>query len=151
MEILEAKKEAVLLLAHHGLLDKGWYFEFDNAKRAFGRCYLGQKKITLSKPLTLLNSLEKVTDVILHEIAHALVGSGHGHDAVWVAKALEIGCNGKRCYGDEVTKPKGKYLAVCCNCGKEYPRYKKPVGNLWCKCDNRKWLKESILVWNKLG
>lgn len=29
---------------------------------------------------------------LLHEIAHALVRPGHGHDQVWKDKALQIGC-----------------------------------------------------------
>ena len=36
-----------------------------------------------------------VLDTILHEIAHALVGSHHKHDAVWKAKCKEIGCDPK--------------------------------------------------------
>ena len=34
---------------------------------------------------------DEVRDTILHEIAHALVGPGHGHDAVWKAKCVEVG------------------------------------------------------------
>src|SRR5215467_3138637 len=35
----------------------------------------------------------ELTNTILHEIAHALVGPNHGHDEVWAAKAKEIGCD----------------------------------------------------------
>ena len=37
-----------------------------------------------------------MTDTILHEMAHALVGQVHGHDAVWQAQVL--GCSGRRCH-----------------------------------------------------
>ena len=36
--------------------------------------------------------IDHIRDTILHEIAHALVGPCHGHDAVWRQKAREIGC-----------------------------------------------------------
>ena len=36
-------------------------------------------------------SKEEIVDTILHEIAHAIVGSKHGHDAVWKAVARRIG------------------------------------------------------------
>lgn len=151
MNIQEANTLACELLEEHGLIDKEWYFEFDNAKRRFGACKHREKAITLSKHLVELNDVVKVKDVILHEIAHALVGIGHGHDAVWKAKAIEIGCDGKRCYGDETIKPKGDYSATCINCGNTYTKYKKPRVNYWCKCDKKKYNTKSILVWNKLG
>ena len=40
----------------------------------------------------------EIEDTLLHEIAHALVGRRHHHDAVWRAKAREIGCTGQRCH-----------------------------------------------------
>ncbi len=54
---------------------------------------------------------EEVKDTILHEIAHALVGKAHHHDDVWRAKALEIGCSGRRCHDLQFTPP--RYLVTC--------------------------------------
>jgi predicted SprT family Zn-dependent metalloprotease len=115
-------------------MDLGYYFEFDNAKRAFGRCFYMQKKITLSLPLCSEN-LDKVDtqirNTILHEIAHALsveiygIREGKGHGANWKSVAKQIGCNGERCYnGDSVNKPKSKYTLVCDSCNNETPKYK---------------------------
>lgn len=33
-------------------------------------------------------------DTVAHEVAHALVGPAHGHDAVWRRKAVELGGSG---------------------------------------------------------
>jgi hypothetical protein len=33
-----------------------------------------------------------VKNSILHELAHVLVGKGHGHDEIWFRKALDLGC-----------------------------------------------------------
>ena len=123
MEINKATTLAKILLIEFGLKD--WTIDLNNAKKRFGYCRAGTKTIGLSKPLIELNKEEIVKDTILHEIAHALVGAGHGHNLTWKRKAIEIGCNGKRCYGDEVTIPKGKYTAICHNCGKETQRHKK--------------------------
>jgi hypothetical protein len=35
----------------------------------------------------------ELTNTIKHEVAHALVGAGHGHNETWAAKAREIGCD----------------------------------------------------------
>ena len=48
----------------------------------------------------------------MHEIAHALVRKGHGHDAVWKAKALSIGCDGQRC-GHSFTSTERPYELRC--------------------------------------
>ncbi len=50
---------------------------------------------------------------ILHEIAHALVGPGHGHDSVWRTQALKIGCTGSRCVPEDAPKLEGNWIGVC--------------------------------------
>lgn len=138
MNLNEAKELTISLMRQHGLVEKGWGFEFDNAKRRFGVCRHGRKIIGLSKEMVLLNDLPIVKNTILHEIAHALVDSKHGHDSVWRAKALEIGCDGERCYSTETTNiVKGKYIACCPNCKKEHRRFRKPKYNASCgKCSS---------------
>lgn len=117
MELKEAKTMAIELMQKFNLINQGWYFEFDSAKRRFGRCSYRMKCISLSKYLVLINDEARVEDTILHEIAHALT-PGHGHDKVWRAKAIEIGCDGKRCYTRENTVlPESRYIAVCNSCG----------------------------------
>ncbi|PCI24387.1 sprT domain-containing protein [Candidatus Peregrinibacteria bacterium] len=104
-------------MEQYNLLETGWSFRFDKATRRFGCCNYSKKEISLSRRLTHLNDDEKVKDTLLHEVAHALVGPGHGHNAVWKAQALQIGCSGVRCYTQDVVTPKGKYSATCKNCG----------------------------------
>lgn len=148
MDLQEAKQLACELMDKHGLLDEGWCFEYSNAKRQFGVCQYRNKTIKLSHHLVGLNDIERVKDTILHEIAHALVGSEHGHDHVWKAKAIEIGCNGERCYSEKDTiVVKGKYVATCVGCGTTYRKFKNPRRGYWCKCDKRKFVPEAKLIW----
>lgn len=86
------------LLAEHGLLPE-WGLSFDRAKTRAGLTNYQTKTITLSEYMIETASEQDVRNVLLHEIAHALVGSRHGHDDVWRAKALEIGCDGCTYHG----------------------------------------------------
>ena len=65
-------KEAFALLKEemgaHGLIDLGWSAKLDDAKKRFGRCRMGPKEISISRPLISLNPEEEVRDTILHEI-----------------------------------------------------------------------------------
>lgn len=81
MELEEARDLALELMKQQDL-EYRYRFEFDNAKRRFGRCSYRPRFITLSKRLVLLNDYETVKNVILHEIAHALTSPGKGHN--WV-------------------------------------------------------------------
>ena len=86
-------------MAQHGLL--GWVFKFNRRKRQMGICFYPHQgrpgRIELSIYFVEKNSEEEIRDTILHEIAHALVGPKHAHDAVWRAKYIEIGAVPKRC------------------------------------------------------
>lgn len=125
MQLTDAKNLAIQLMNQHGLLDKNWSFEFDNARRRFGVCNYRYKRIGLSKHLVSLNDESQVRDTILHEIAHALVGAKHGHDYVWRTKAIEIGCDGQRCYSSNVVEtPESRYIATCNGCGEVFKRHK---------------------------
>lgn len=132
MNLGKAKNLAIDLMDEHGLLDNNWYFEFDNCKERFGCCNYYKKKISLSKQLTELNTEDKVKDTLLHEIAHALVGIGHGHNKIWKSKAKEIGCSGDRCYDEDVLTPDGKYNYKCPRCNKTINRHRKIKAFLAC-------------------
>lgn len=134
MDLHEAEKLAHELintprvqLCGNSLKQLRWSFAFDNAKKRFGQCNYGKLRITLSKHLTQLNDVHRVKNTILHEIAHAIVGSQHGHDEYWRQTALEIGCDGKRCVdGRKANLVKGNYVAICPKCGHVHYRFKKP-------------------------
>lgn len=140
MELSATKALAISLMEQHGLIEKGWKFEFDNAKKRFGICKYRPKIIGLSKILVTLNEIDKVKNTILHEIAHALTPN-HGHDSIWKAKAKEIGCDGERCYKGETTNtPQSKYIAICPNCKHTHKKHKRPrydIRQSCGRCSNR--------------
>lgn len=86
------------LLATYGLSPE-WTLAFDRAKMRAGLTNFQTKTITLSEYMIRAASEQDVRNILLHEIAHALVGPYHGHDDVWRAKALEIGCDGCTYHG----------------------------------------------------
>jgi len=123
MEIKEAEKLAKELIAKYC---SDYSFKFNNRKKAFGVCSSREKWISLSKPLVKLNDKARVTNTILHEIAHALVGCVNGHNYIWKRKAIEIGCDGERCFNSiDVNVPRGKYVYECPNCKKETHQFRK--------------------------
>ena len=136
MELIRAKELAIQLMQLHGIINNGWTFKFDNAKRRFGCCNYSAKQITLSKHMVLINSIDHVKDTILHEIAHVIAGVGNGHNRTWKSIAIKIGCNGDRCYNPtEVNIVPGKYMASCPGCNQIRYRHKKPRYNSSCgKC-----------------
>jgi predicted SprT family Zn-dependent metalloprotease len=97
------------LLAHHQLGQ--WRFQFDHAPKRAGCCHYTAHVISLSTEFARRASDGEITDTILHEIVHALVGQAHHHDAVWRATAVAIGCSGRRCHDLQFTPP--RYLVTC--------------------------------------
>jgi predicted SprT family Zn-dependent metalloprotease len=110
------------LFAAHGLA--GWTFGFNRRKQAMGMCFYDRRAIELSVHFVARNSADEIRDTLLHEIAHALVGPGHGHDAVWQAKCLEVGARPVRC-GD-AAMPDGRWQATCNSCGLRHHKHRRP-------------------------
>jgi len=92
MDLAIAERKANDLIHKHLT---GWQFKWSTAHTLLGQCRYSSKTIFLSKSISAINSEEEVIDTILHEIAHALAGSGHGHDAVWKRYCVMVGCRPK--------------------------------------------------------
>ena len=122
MELNVVRMLADKLLDEHGLIEKGWRFSFDRAKRRAGSCKFSKKEITIAKAYAERQERMEIKNTILHEIAHALVGSQHGHSQIWRKKAKEIGCDASRCHHIVFSKP--KYVLTCYNRCFEVSRYR---------------------------
>jgi len=79
------------LAAQHGLSDWEIAVQGHNTNPCLGRCDYDKKKLSIETYAADLMSEDEVRDVWLHEIAHALVGVGHDHDAEWQAKCQKVG------------------------------------------------------------
>src|SRR4051812_28004989 len=84
-------------LAEKFELSSDWNFGFDRASRRNGQCNYSTQTITVSRVLLPGRTESEVTQTIIHEIAHALVGPGHNHNRVWFLKARSMGYRGGRC------------------------------------------------------
>jgi predicted SprT family Zn-dependent metalloprotease len=136
---MEALSRGTELLNKHGLSEQGWTFALDRGKNRAGRCDYRTKRITVSKHLVLNTDRATVDIIILHEIAHALVGAHHKHDDVWKAKAIEIGSDGQQYVGRAFCEPRWK---IECACGAfSYERHNFPRKMLMSTCTHcRKFL-----------
>ena len=125
----EVNREAHCLMRKHGLIQKGWQFQFDHARARAGQCRYDKKLISLSRHFTAHASHAEITDTILHEIAHALTPM-RGHDRVWRQVALAIGCKAQRCHSLKFVE--AKYIQQCSNhCWKRDAHRKRK--NLVCR------------------
>lgn len=122
------RERARRLMDAHGLA--AWEFGFNTNVRRAGVCFYPHRgqpgRIELSAHFAERNSDEEVFDTIRHEVAHALVGPGHGHDAAWRAKCRELGARPEACYGEGVEMPRGRWRATCPGCATEFDRHRRP-------------------------
>ena len=118
------------------LEDREWSFGFDSGRRRAGMCSYTDKKITVSKYLALVHSIDDVMQTVLHEIAHALCGPKEGHSKKWLATAKKIGYRNDKYTGQEIAAAYAPYKGICPN-GHEHFRYRKPSRLYSCQhCSN---------------
>ena len=148
MEMNRALAVGRRLLREHGLDD--WTIVADRAKTRAGVCRFSTRQIGLSAPITALHDESEVLDTILHEIAHALVGPEHGHDAVWRAKAKQIGCSGERCVSDDSPRVPGDWVGRC-PAGHEKSRHRAPTRLMSCGECARRFDPANLFTWSYRG
>ena len=110
------------LLARHKAgsgLGAEWGFGFDLSTARAGVCRYDVKRIDLSVSFCHRATRAEIEDTLLHEIAHAIVGHRHHHDAVWRAAARAIGCTAERCH--DVKHTPARWLGEC-GCGQQWRR-----------------------------
>ena len=121
---------ATELMQAHGLV--GWRIKLDHARRRAGQCDYTHKTISLSRLYIRHADTDHIRDTILHEIAHALVGPHHGHDAVWRQKAREIGCSATRCHN--LSFARARWVMTCPKGCFSVERHRKKSGLVCASC-----------------
>lgn len=128
------------LMYQHLTVSYTW--QWDRAVTRWGRCNHGQKLLTFSKALFMANDIAEARHTILHEIAHANVGKGHGHDRVWRAECVRLGIKASTYHPfNEANKPApgAKYKGTCPNGHVSYKyRKSRSMGRSSCgQCSSR--------------
>lgn len=108
---VEAHTIARETMAKHGLT--GWTYTLDNAVRRSGQCNHRTRTISMSRKIIVAMDTEQFMNTLHHEIAHALVGPGHGHDQVWRDMHYALGGNGRRQSQVDTTHITPKWLGTC--------------------------------------
>lgn len=89
MEVIHWARE---IMSQHGLIQRGWTFKINNRfTRTLGCCTYSKKLIEIAGDHIRFDAYDSILDTLLHEIAHALVGAGEGHNKVWQNMAIRIG------------------------------------------------------------
>jgi predicted SprT family Zn-dependent metalloprotease len=148
VQLFAAAALARRLMDQHGLRE--WGLAFDNAKTRAGVCRPSVRQLGLSRPLTQLHSDEEVRDTILHEIAHALVGTGHRHDGIWRAKAREIGCTGDRCVSSDAGQLSSDWTGRC-PAGHTFRRHRRPMRAMSCSACSPAFDPGALIEWTFRG
>lgn len=148
MDLRDVRILATGLMSQHGVGD--WQLGWDNARTRAGMCRFGTRTISLSRHLMVLYEPEQVREVVLHEIAHALVGPKHNHDSVWRAKAREIGSSGARALPADSPRPPATWVGRCPH-GHEFHRYKRPPAQSSCSRCSSRFDARFLLEWHRHG
>jgi len=138
---------AAELFALHQL-DSAWIFSWDGAKTRFGQCDHRRRRITLSKHLSAMGTEYEVEQVLLHEIAHALVGARAGHGPIWRHKAQSLGYQGGRTHTTDSSIDHAKWLGRCPK-GHEVLRFRRPSRPMSCAKCERRFNPQHLISWSE--
>lgn len=99
-------------------------------------------EIRLSSKIMPLLSDDDAKDVILHELAHCLVGPNEGHGPLWREMAEYLGADPRRRkdLGNEILEKVSKYKTTCDTCHEVYyfnRRSEYPIEGRGCECGGK--------------
>lgn len=134
MTVAELELEAIVLFDQWNLND--WTLVIGKRARSLGVCRYRPKVIEITRHHIENDPYPDVMDTLKHEIAHALVFLQYGltvqpHGPEWKAMAEKVGCNPVACEATasvelRLSKPPGKWFAICPGCSVRFDYYRKP-------------------------
>ncbi|MCL1923684.1 MAG: SprT-like domain-containing protein [Propionibacteriaceae bacterium] len=134
-------------MAHY--LGPSWTFALDHARTRVGCCHYSLNKISCSRYLVAYLAEDEVEQVILHEIAHGLVGVRAGHSRRWMSQARALGYTGGRTIEVPEARLSARWRGVC-SLGHEVLRHRKVNRRAYCGTCARKGLRRE-LTWQDRG
>lgn len=141
----EARALARALMDAHGLGD--WVFRFDRARRRAGSCVHATHTITLSAVLVDLYDDDTVRGVVLHEVAHALAGPSHHHDAEWRRRARALGAPDTSRLPGSLPSPQAPWVGSCPRCARRRELFSAPRRVVSCGVCAHTFTPELVLRW----
>jgi SprT-like family. len=128
-------------------LDSSWSFGFDHAKTRFGQCDHAKRRITVSRYLAARAEDDEVHQVLLHEVAHAMVGVREGHGPVWKKRARELGYVGGRTHSSDAATDHARWRGVC-PAGHEVIRFRRPSKPTSCAVCSPRFDRQFVMTWH---
>lgn len=144
LQLLRNRAEELMQL--HGLV--GWGFAFDRAKTRAGLCDYTRRRISVSSHYASQSSLDDFEQVMLHEIAHALVGKSGGHGLAWRKRATELGYRHQRIDGRALAMQSAPWLGRCPS-GHEHFRYRRPASPTSCLLCAPVFTRRHLIDWSR--
>jgi len=135
------------LVARH--LGGGWSFALDHARTRLGYCRFVERRISCSRYLIAYLADDEVEQVILHEIAHALVGPGTGHSRAWQRTARALGYTGGRTIAVPEARLSTRWRGTCA-AGHEILRHRRPRYAVLCGACAARGLRH-LVTWQDRG
>jgi len=141
------RRSAVSLMDAH--LGRGtWSFDFDHAKTRAGQCDFGRHRITVSRHIALRSTDDEVHQILLHEVAHAMVGARAGHGPRWRSAAAAIGYVGTRLHDGPIASELAPWVGTC-PAGHEHFRYRTPNRPMACARCSRRYDPRHAITWQR--
>jgi hypothetical protein len=142
------------VMAEYGLVDQGWTFAWDSARRRAGATHFdlrGGGKITLARDIMAGWSLADCENTIRHEIAHALAGPRAGHGPRWALQCIALGIKPERCWEPSEAQPlpPPRYVGTC-PAGHPHKTDRKPTRLASCAvCAPYRFSHDHLITWER--
>lgn len=141
--------------SYRTLYEEGWRVMLTRANRQAGVCKHRSKRIGLSANLMPAFTDDSAWNTATHEVAHAIVGVGHGHDHVWKQAHLRLGGSAERLYTNEAfsdgvhPREHSAPIVGTCPSGHTHHRYKMPRHEVSCGRCSRRFDKRFLIKWER--